>query len=107
MRLCLQLREELGPKKMAGKDAPAKRTLFNVNRKPDLIERRRRELQQWLWRLIGDPDVARSKMLNDFLELSDAARLVQRCAVLVAPGFLSHTHSMPHQHIFAADQIAG
>ena len=63
---------------MLGKEAPAKRMLFNVNKRPELIERRRRELQQWLWRLISDPDVAKAKNLNDFLELSDAARLVQR-----------------------------
>ena len=75
---CLQLVQELGQKAMLGKEAPAKRLLFNVNKRPELIERRRKELQQWLWRLISDPDVAKAKNLNDFLELSDAARLVQR-----------------------------
>lgn len=64
---------------MAGKPAPPKRALIGVNRKPDQIERRRKELEQWLWRLVDDPHVARSKMLHSFLELSEAARLIHRC----------------------------
>lgn len=63
---------------MAGKDPPAKRALLNINRRPELIERRRLELQQWLWRLVSDSAVAGGKALNEFLELRDAARLVQR-----------------------------
>jgi hypothetical protein len=76
--LRVQLREELGPQVMGGKEAPPKRAFTGVNKKPDQIERRRKELEQWLWRLINNPDVARSKMLNAFLELSEAARLIQR-----------------------------
>lgn len=67
---------------MAGRDPPGKRSLFSVNKRPELIEKRKRELQQWLWRLISDPDLARSTALNDFLELGDAARIVQRSANL-------------------------
>lgn len=74
-----QLREELGLQIMAGKPAPPKRALIGVNKKPDQIERRRKELEQWLWRLVDDPHVARSKMLHTFLELSEAARLIHRC----------------------------
>ena len=33
----------------------------------------------WLWKLIADPDIARSRMLNNFLELTDAARMVTKC----------------------------
>ncbi|KAK9812986.1 hypothetical protein WJX72_006830 [[Myrmecia] bisecta] len=80
-KLHARLREELGNKAMAARDPPAKRALFGVNKKPELIERRRRELEQWLWKLIGDPDIARSRMLNNFLELSDAARLVQKSSL--------------------------
>ena len=36
-------------------------------------------LQVWLWKLIADPDIARSRMLNNFLELTDAARMVTKC----------------------------
>lgn len=74
----MQLREELGPKAMEGLEPPPRRALAGVNKRPDLIERRRRELEQWLWRLVADPELARSRPLNGFLELQDAARLVQR-----------------------------
>ena len=33
----------------------------------------------WLWKLIADPYIARSRMLNNFLELTDAARMVTKC----------------------------
>lgn len=75
---CMQLVAELGQKKLVGLDPPAKRSLFNVNKRPELIERRRRELQLWLWRLVNDPTIAKATALSDFLELSDAARLIQR-----------------------------
>lgn len=35
-------------------------------------------LQEWLYALIRDPAIAHSRMLNNFLELADAARFVQR-----------------------------
>ena len=38
----------------------------------------------WLWKLIADPDIARSRMLNNFLELTDAARMVTKCAYAAA-----------------------
>ena len=40
-----QLREELGPRVMAGKSPPPKRALFGVSKSPEMVERRRRELQ--------------------------------------------------------------
>ena len=76
----IQLREKLGPKAMVSREAPAKWSLLSVNRKPDLVEKRRRELEAWLWKLIADPGTARSRSLNNFLELSDVARLVTRCS---------------------------
>lgn len=78
MKLFDKLREELGARTMVGKEPPPKRTLVNVNKRPDLIEARRRELEQWLWRLVSDPLVARSVVLNKFLELSVAAKLVEQ-----------------------------
>ena len=77
----LQLKEELGNKKMAKLEPPPKNRLGSVNKRPDLVEKRRRELESWLWKLIGDGEIARSQVLNKFLELSDAARLVQRYTV--------------------------
>ncbi len=57
-----QLREELGARAMAGREPPPRRALAGVNRRPDLVERRR---------------------------LSDAARLVQRCGPAPAARRLS------------------
>ena len=78
MLMCPQLKEELGNSKMAKLDPPSKNRLLGVNKRPDLVEKRRRDLESWLWKLIGDGHIARSRVLNNFLELSDAARLVQR-----------------------------
>ncbi|KAL0034896.1 hypothetical protein WJX77_011872 [Trebouxia sp. C0004] len=79
-KLHARLKEELGNKKMAKLEPPSKNRLVGVNKRPDLVEKRRRELESWLWKLIGDGEIARSRVLNNFLELSDAARLVQRVA---------------------------
>ncbi len=79
-----RLREELGPAPMAGKDPPARHSLFSVNKRPELIETRRRELEQWLWKLVSDPTIARARTLNKFLELSVAAKLVERAAAAAA-----------------------
>lgn len=84
--VCVQLREELGPKAMTAREAPAKWSLLGVNRKPELIEKRRRELEAWLWKLIADPRAARSRSLNNFLELSDVARVVTRRAAALGFG---------------------
>ena len=76
--VCMQLKEELGNRKMVKLEPPSKSRLVGVNKRPDLVEKRRRELESWLWKLIADGEIARSRVLNNFLELSDAARLVQR-----------------------------
>lgn len=81
LRLADGLREELGPRALSGggKEPPARLALanvsYNVNRRPELVEGRRRALEQWLWRLVSDPDIARSRVLNRFLELSVAAKV--------------------------------
>lgn len=79
-----RLAEELGPSALQGKPPPARHTLLAVNKRPDLIEARRRELEQWLWKLVSDPAIARSRTLNKFLELSVAAKLVERAAAAAA-----------------------
>ncbi|KAL3140844.1 hypothetical protein ABBQ32_005383 [Trebouxia sp. C0010 RCD-2024] len=70
---------------MAKLDPPSKNRLVGVNKRPDLVEKRRRDLESWLWKLIGDGEIARSRVLNNFLELSDAARLVQRVPPSAVP----------------------
>ena len=65
-------------------------------KKPEQIERRRRELEAWLWRLIGDPRTARSRVLNQFLELSDAARMARwdLSTIRTACGYRARLHSL-------------
>lgn len=77
-RPLLQLREEVGPKVLSGLDPPPKRSFSAVNKKPELIERRRWELEQWLWRLTEVPQVANSAMMFHFCELDAASRLINR-----------------------------
>ena len=93
-----QLKEELGNKKMAKLEPPSKNRLTGVNKRPDLVEKRRRELESWLWKLIGDGEIARSQVLNKFLELSDAARLVQRGLLMSWTGFGSLSSVCPEHH---------
>ena len=90
----MQLREELGPRVMMARELPPKWSLLGVNRKPELIEKRRRELEVWLWKLIADPDIARSRVRNHWLELTDGARMVTKCAPL--PPACRCTSSGPH-----------
>lgn len=75
--LSAQLKEELGKDTVAAQGLAPRWTPFSVAKKPEQIERRRRELEAWLWKLIGDPRTARSRVLNQFLELSDAARMAR------------------------------
>ncbi len=70
--------EEFDDHKLLALAPPPKLSLFAVNKRPALIERRRRELEAWLWNLVGHPQVARSSLLDRFLELSDTARTVTR-----------------------------
>ena len=71
--LRLQLREEIGAHKLAGLEPSPKRTLAGINRRADLIEHRRWELEQWLWRLTEIPSVAQFVMLAPFCELDAAS----------------------------------
>ena len=83
----LQLVEELGKARMASLGPPRKGSFWgNVGSKPGLVDKRRQELQDWLFALIRDPVIAHSRMLNTFLELADAARFVQRWAVFLGCG---------------------
>jgi hypothetical protein len=50
----------------------------------------------WLWKLIADPDIARSRMLNNFLELTDAARMVTKCASIADRVLYMQQSNQPH-----------
>ena len=58
---------------MKGKDAPSKRTLLRVNSSVDQIEKRRHDLEEWVWALLTDSEISRSHELAAFLELQAAA----------------------------------
>jgi len=51
---------------------PQKHSLQRVNHSPALIEERRVELEQWLWKLLADTELAHSTPLVRFLELAAA-----------------------------------
>lgn len=69
----------MGKGKAAAKELAPRWAPFSVAKRPEAVEKRRRELEAWLWRLIAEPRISRSRALNQFLELSDAARMVARC----------------------------
>lgn len=68
----------MGQRVLAGLEPPPKRSLSSVNKHPELIERRRWELEQWLWRLTEVPAVANSAMMFHFCELGIASRLAAK-----------------------------
>ncbi len=72
-----QLKEELGKDAVAAPGLAPRWTPFSVSKKPEAVEKRRRELEAWLWKLIAEPRTARSRVLNQFLELTDAARMAR------------------------------
>ena len=76
-----QLKEELGPKAMAALELPGRRALTGPPRGADAVERRRRELEAWAWRVVAHPDASRTRSVQAFLELGDAARTVARSVV--------------------------
>lgn len=59
-------------------DPPPKKSLAWVNQRPDLIEQRRWELEQWLWRLTEVPSIANSSTMYAFCELDTTARAITR-----------------------------
>jgi hypothetical protein len=56
---------------------PPKHTLHLGNQK-ELLDRRRDELERWMWRLIARPEVARSGVLKAFLEFDKAMARAQQ-----------------------------
>lgn len=44
----------------------------------ELLDRRRVELERWMWRLIGRPEIARSGAIKAFLEFDKAMARAQQ-----------------------------
>ena len=44
---------------------PPKHTLHLIGRQKEMQDRRREELERWLWRLISKPELARSQVCAD------------------------------------------
>ena len=67
--------------KAKGMSPPAKHPLM-LGDKQDMLERRRQELERWVWRLISTADIARSSALKSFLDFDKALQRAQqqRCA---------------------------
>lgn len=72
------------PERMQSKamTPPAKHPLM-LGDKRDLLERRREELEQWVWRLIATPEIARSNQLKAFLEYGKALQRAQKARCVV------------------------
>lgn len=58
--------------------APPPKHPLSLGDRRDATERRRAELEKWLWRLIGTPDIARSSQLKAFLEFDRALQRAQQ-----------------------------
>ncbi|KAJ3679141.1 hypothetical protein LUZ60_017152 [Juncus effusus] len=54
--------------------APSRKSLLNVNTDKMLLEERRRELEEWLTKLLSDIDISRSAPVASFLDLEAAVR---------------------------------
>lgn len=61
---------------LTGLEPPPKHSLMAVNRRRELVEQRRWELERWLWRLTEVPRIANSHAMYSFCELDTAARAV-------------------------------
>ncbi|KXZ45388.1 hypothetical protein GPECTOR_55g294 [Gonium pectorale] len=66
------------PVPMSGRGmAPPPKHPLVLGDKRDALERRRAELEKWLWRLVGTPELARSPQLKAFLEFDRALTRAQ------------------------------
>jgi hypothetical protein len=61
---------------------PPPRLTFTISNNKELLDRRREELEKWMWRLIARPEIARSHLLKSFLDFDKAMQRAQqqRCA---------------------------
>jgi hypothetical protein len=61
---------------------PPPRLTFQISNNKELLDRRREELEKWMWRLIARPEIARCALLKGFLDFDKALARAQqqRCA---------------------------
>eukprot|EP00955_Chlamydomonas_euryale_P052573 355203-Chlamydomonas_euryale.AAC.3 len=75
--------------------APPPKHALHLGGQKEMQDRRREELERWVWRLLSRPAVASSQPLRAFLEL-DKAKLrfqQQRCARCCVPSASLHART--------------
>eukprot|EP00877_Chromochloris_zofingiensis_P005919 jgi/Chrzof1/1580/Cz10g13080.t1 len=67
---------------------PPPKNAFQLGNQKELLDKRREELEKWMWRLISKPEVARSTVLKAFLDFEKALQRAQqqRLPVNTSPG---------------------
>lgn len=58
--------------------APPPKHALHLGGQKEMLDRRREELERWLWRLIAKPELARSQALRSFLEFDRALARFQQ-----------------------------
>ncbi|EFJ41830.1 hypothetical protein VOLCADRAFT_98084 [Volvox carteri f. nagariensis] len=74
--------------------------------KRDSLERRRVELERWLWRLVGTQDVARGPQLKSFLELDKAILRAQKQQQEQQRQRLEQQHQQQHSGVLGDDSAS-
>lgn len=87
--LSAKLKSELPSKRLP--DPPPRYRLTSVNGNQTLVEKRRKQLETWLWKLLADVDVAHSSNLTAFLELQAARRCLSRPSASQSLGAIGDT----------------
>ncbi|PKA59184.1 hypothetical protein AXF42_Ash001277 [Apostasia shenzhenica] len=72
LKLCSSLKKVFHNKDIPS--APPKHALLRMNSSRQLLEERRRALEEWMGKLLSDIDLSRSALVATFLELEAAAR---------------------------------
>lgn len=57
---------------------PPPKNAFQLGNQKELLDKRREELEKWMWRLISKPEVARSTVLKAFLDFEKALQRAQQ-----------------------------
>lgn len=63
---------------------PPKHT-FHVGSNKEMLDKRREELEQWMWRLFKRPEIARSSVMRTFLDFEKALQRAQHYRVTSSP----------------------
>jgi hypothetical protein len=98
----LQLKAQF-PEIMKSKTlAPPPKYSLRVGNNKDLLDKRRDELERWMWRLIAKPEIARSSIIKTFLDFDKALlraqqhRHVPPCRACIVPFMLMAAHASRH-----------